>query len=105
MARRCGKSFQGYFIPIHEFVSISIWISFWPSHFVSICDCLSLGEPIFLVQLEYFNPDDYKTVDEFIRTVLFFFEKSFLYLPPDLEKGLIFFDMAGFSLSRYEIEF
>jgi hypothetical protein len=58
-------------------------------------------EPIVLVQVSCFRPGDYDSQDDFVRTCAFFFERCIREMPPGLEKGLIWFDMAGFSLIKH----
>jgi len=59
------------------------------------------GEPIVLVQVKNFTVSDFESTDEFMRLCWFVLKLAVEELPPNLEKGLIFIDMDGFSLRRH----
>eukprot|EP00516_Mucochytrium_quahogii_P013420 CAMPEP_0203797650 /NCGR_PEP_ID=MMETSP0100_2-20121128/8763_1 /ASSEMBLY_ACC=CAM_ASM_000210 /TAXON_ID=96639 /ORGANISM=" , Strain NY0313808BC1" /LENGTH=466 /DNA_ID=CAMNT_0050703013 /DNA_START=523 /DNA_END=1920 /DNA_ORIENTATION=+ len=65
------------------------------------CGFSRTGAPIILVEVKNFNTSDFKDTTEFIKLCAFFFETSVREMSPQREKGLIFFDMAGFSLYRH----
>jgi hypothetical protein len=57
------------------------------------------------VKVEYFEPSKFDDVDVFTRYVAFFFERGIQRLPKNGDKGLLFFDMKGWSIRKHANRF
>ena len=64
------------------------------------------GLPVTMIKVEYYDPSKFEgDVDLFTRYVAFFFERAVTRLPKGGDKGLLFFDMKGWSLRRHATKF
>jgi len=59
------------------------------------------GLPVVIVKVEYFEPSIFEDMDTFTKYVAFFFERCVRRLPDGADKGILFFDMKGWSLFKH----
>ncbi|GBG30609.1 Phosphatidylinositol/phosphatidylcholine transfer protein SFH8 [Hondaea fermentalgiana] len=59
------------------------------------------GEPITMVQIGKFDPADFDSVTQFVKYVAYFFEINLSVIDPEVERGVIFIDMQGYSPRKH----
>ena len=59
------------------------------------------GLPIIIIKVENYDPTKFNDIDLFVKYCAFNFYQVAKRLPPGAEKGVLFFDMRGWSLWRH----